>query len=217
MPSGLHFLNNSSIKSYYSVDFCGGTHVAKTGEIGLFKIVSESSIGSGVRRIEVLTGYEALKYLNKQQDIAERIASTLETDIDSLPAKVEVLRDELRRTRKDLMDSKRVSLASIDFKEEQIGEFLFASVVLDVDPKDLKSVFIDKQNKKYATKSVMVAIAKHDNKNTILLGVSRDLTNKFRAGALVKEVGLGGGTDWFASGSCNSTQVIDVIRTKIMS
>ncbi|MDR3290241.1 MAG: hypothetical protein LBT02_03075 [Rickettsiales bacterium] len=209
----LHILNGMGLKNYYSIDFCGGTHVENTGDIGVFKVVSESSIGSGIRRIEILTGLNAIQYLNKQVGTAEKTAEILETNVEGVFEKVSALNIENKEIRKELSNLKKANLSNMEFKEEKIGDIVFATIILNASPTDLKGVFIDKQNKKYSEKSVVVAIAEFDGKNTILIGVSKDLNTKYSAKNLIKEVGQGGGQDWFAMGSVEKKDgVIEKIK-----
>jgi alanyl-tRNA synthetase len=217
ISTALHFLNNSSLKKYYSIDFCGGTHVRKTGEIGIFKIKNESSIGSGIRRIEFLTGFEALKFLNGYQNTMEKIAKFLEINTNELYQKIELLNHEHKTFKKELENTKKQNLSNIEFKEEKIKDITFASIVTDISLNDLKSVIIDKQNKKYNTKSIIVALSIFDNKNNILIGVSKDMNVKIKANQLIKVVGRGGGQEWFATGIIQQINgVIEKIKDEIL-
>jgi len=91
----------------YSVELCGGTHVYRLGDIGLFTILSESAVASGVRRIEALTSEGARQYLSRQADLAREAAATLKTSPAELPARVAQLADERRRLERELSDAKR--------------------------------------------------------------------------------------------------------------
>ncbi|MDR0423079.1 MAG: alanine--tRNA ligase [Rickettsiales bacterium] len=215
VSEALHTLNNSSLKKYYSVDFCGGTHVKNTGDIGAFKIISESSIGSGIRRIEILTGLNAIGYLSKQSSIAEKCASLLGNSVDSLFDNMLSLFNENKEIKKELDSIKRQNLSNIDFKEEKINNVTFASITLNVTPNDFKGIFIDKQNKKYNENSIMVGITKFEGKSTVFVGVSKDLTDKFSAKTFINEIGKGGGQNWFAMGSMEKENGIEIIKNLI--
>ena len=221
-------LNNSSLKSICSIELCGGTHVFKTGEIGLFKIVNEESVSSGVRRIEAVTGLEAIKYMNNFQNIVYDINKSLQVDLNSIVAKVQTIIDENKQFKKQLDNIRKSKLTSISFTEEE-NNVKFAYVFLkDVDPKDVKGKFIDVQNKKYSTNSVLLCIVGFDGKITIILGVSKDLNDKIKANDIIKELTTiaggngGGGQPWFAMGGATNqnnpqtiTNIIECLRNKI--
>ena len=223
-------LNNSSLKSVCSIELCGGTHVFKTGEVGLFKIVSEESISSGVRRIEALTGLEAIKYMNKFQDIVLNLDDVLQIDTNSLIDKVKTMNDEYKNFKKQLENIRKSKVASMTFTEEN-NNIMFAYTLLkDVNPKDVKGAFIDFQNKKYNNKAVLLCITKFEGKLTIILGISRDLNEELKANELIKSLveiaggNGGGGQPWFAMGGAvdkenpeNIKKIIDTVRDKIES
>ena len=226
----LNNLNNSSLKSVCSIELCGGTHVFKTGEVGLFKIVSEESISSGVRRIEALTGLEAIKYMNKFQDIVLNLDDVLQIDTNSLVDKVKTMNDEYKNFKKQLENIRKSKVASMTFTEEN-NNIMFAYTLLkDVNPKDVKGAFIDFQNKKYNNKAVLLCITKFEGKLTIILGISRDLNEELKANELIKSLveiaggNGGGGQPWFAMGGAvdkenpeNIKKIIDTVRDKIES
>lgn len=221
-------LNNSSLKSICSIELCGGTHVFKTGEIGLFKIINEESVSSGVRRIEAVTGLEAIKYMNNFQNIVYDINKSLQVDLNSIVAKIQTIIDENKQFKKQLDNIRKSKLTSISFTEEE-NNVKFAYVFLkDVDPKDVKGKFIDLQNKKYNTNSVLLCIVGFDGKITIILGVSKDLNDKIKANDIIKELTTiaggngGGGQPWFAMGGATNqnnpqtiTNIIECLRNKI--
>ena len=221
-------MNNSSLKSVCSVELCGGTHVFKTGEIGLFKIVSEESVSSGVRRIEALTGLEAIKYMNKFQDIVYEINDILQIDTNSLVDKIKTVSEEYKSFKKQLDNMKKSKIASMTFTEENDGVMFAYTLLKDANPKDVKGTFIDFQNKKYNDKSILMCITKFDGKLTIILGVSRDLNDKIKANEIIKKLveiaggNGGGGQPWFAMGGAADknnpkviTDIVDYIRNKI--
>lgn len=225
---GLNDLNNSSLKSVCSVELCGGTHVFKTGEIGLFKIVSEESVSSGIRRIEALTGLEAIKYMNKFQDIVYEINDILQIDTNSLVDKIKTVSEEYKSFKKQLDNMKKSKIASMTFTEENDGVMFAYTLLKDANPKDVKGKFIDFQNKKYNDKSILMCITKFDGKLTIILGVSRDLNDRIKANEIIKKLveiaggNGGGGQPWFAMGGAADknrpeiiTNIIDYVREEI--
>ncbi|MDR2526661.1 MAG: hypothetical protein LBC92_02180 [Rickettsiales bacterium] len=210
--TAMNILNNSSARNYFSIDFCGGTHIENTGDIGFFKIVGESSIGNGIRRIEILTGLDAIRYVFNQVDVVRKTADFLEIGVDEVFDKVNKLNEELKSVRKELNNLKKNNLSNVLFDEEKINDITFASVKLSISPADFKGVFIDKQNKKYNDKSVVVAITEFDDKKTIMVGVSKDINNRFKANEIIKRVGQGGGQEWFAMGSFLDNDVLLKIK-----
>ena len=196
----------------------------------MFKIVSEESISSGVRRIEALTGLEAIKYMNKFQDIVLNLDDVLQIDTNSLIDKVKTMNDEYKNFKKQLENIRKSKVASMTFTEEN-NNIMFAYTLLkDVNPKDVKGAFIDFQNKKYNNKAVLLCITKFEGKLTIILGISRDLNEELKANELIKSLveiaggNGGGGQPWFAMGGAvdkenpeNIKKIIDTVRDKIES
>lgn len=225
---GLNALNNSSLKSVCSIELCGGTHVFKTGEIGLFKIISEESVASGIRRIEALTGLEAIKYMNKFQDIVYELDDILQIDTNSLVDKVKSVNEEYKSFKKQVENLKKASISSMTFTEENDGVMFAYAILKDANPKDVKGALIDIQNKKYNEKSVLMCITKFEGKLNIILGISRDLNDKLKANEIIKKAvevaggNGGGGQPWFAMGGAVDSnnpetvaKVIDAVRTEI--
>src|SRR5690606_29319228 len=128
----------------YSVELCGGTHVRALGDIGLFKIIGESAVSSGVRRIEALTGEAARLYLQGQEDRLRDAAATLKVAPAELPARVQALVEERRRLERELADAKKAlalggggGTAPAAEAEEVAGTKFVARVADGLDPKDL--------------------------------------------------------------------------------
>lgn len=205
---GLNELNNSSIKSTCSIELCGGTHVLKTGEIGLFKIMSEGAISAGIRRIEATTGLEAINFMNKFQDTVKDIDEILQVGIDQISKKIITINDDYKQLKKQIENIKK-NISTITFDEENNGIIFAYSILKDISPKDIKGNFIDLQNKKYNKNSVMLCITVHEGKITILLGISKDLNDRFKANEIIKKAvevaggNGGGGQAWFAMGGTN--------------
>ncbi len=173
----------------YSVELCGGTHVGRTGEIGLFKIIGDSAVSAGVRRVEGLAGNAALEYLNAQEQKLKSAADILKTTPSDLPERIKALQDQNRKLEQELSSLRRqmatgssASSAS-DFKD--IGGVKFAGKVLEGFPaKDLKPM-VDDLKKKLGS-GVVTLIATDDGKASIVVGVTDDLTAKYSAVDLVK-------------------------------
>jgi alanyl-tRNA synthetase len=153
-----------------SIELCGGTHVRRTGDIGLFKIVSEGGVASGVRRIEAVTGPGVLKYLYERENKLREAAELLRATPEEVPRKVEQLTQRLKGLEKEL-DLLRGKLAAGGSKD-------LAAEAREV--KDIKVAAI-----------VLAAVA--DNKVTLIAGVTKDLAGRLHAGELVNQVALGVG------------------------
>jgi alanyl-tRNA synthetase len=184
----------------FSVELCGGTHVQRTGDIGLFKIVSETAIASGVRRIEALTGAAAEEYLADEEGLLRQAAATLRTSPAELPARIISLVDERRRLERELAEARR-ALASAGpatrASVKQIGEIKFdGRVVDDVPGRELKSLADDL--KRRIGSGIVAVVSRADGKAAIVVGVTPDLTGRFDAVELVRSAaaalgGRGGG------------------------
>ena len=224
----LNQLNNSSLKTNCSIEFCGGTHASKTGEIGVFKIVSEGAIASGIRRIEAYTGLKAIEYMNSFQNIINNINANLQVGLNNFEEKINNLIKENKEFKKQLENIKKSNMASIAFEEENNGIKFAFNVLKGVNPKEIKGHFIDIQNKKYNTNSIMLSIINFEGKTTIILGISKDLNDKFKANELIKDLVAiaggngGGGQPWFAMGGATdqnnpeiAKEIIKFIRNKI--
>jgi alanyl-tRNA synthetase len=172
----------------YSVELCGGTHVRGTGDIGLFKIVGETAIASGVRRIEALTGGAAEAYLAEEEGLLRRAAAALRTSPAELPARIISLVDERRRLERELAEARR-ALASAGpatkAGAKRIGEIGFdGRVVDDVPGRELKSL-ADELKQRIGT-GVVAVVSRADGKAAIVVGVTDDLAGRFDAVELVR-------------------------------
>jgi len=175
----------------YSVELCGGTHVRRLGDIGLFTILSESAVAAGVRRIEALTSEGARKYLSHQAEIAREAAAALKTSAAELPARVTQLSDGYRKLERELADAKKaLALAGplrgtdSDDAKSIAGVRAVLRVVEGVAAKDLKSLADDAKAKIGSGVVAFVAIA--DGKASLVVGVTDDLTAHISAVDLVK-------------------------------
>ncbi len=173
----------------YSVELCGGTHVHRLGDIGLFTILSESAVAAGVRRIEALTSEGARKYLSGQAGIARDAAAALKTSAADLPARVAALSEERRRLERELADAKKaLALAgparSGDEGKTIAGVKTLLRVVEGVNAKDLKGLADDAKTKIGSGVVAFVAVA--DGRASLVVGVTDDLTARISAVDLVK-------------------------------
>ncbi|MCR9059462.1 MAG: DHHA1 domain-containing protein, partial [Rhodobacteraceae bacterium] len=174
----------------YSLELCGGTHVKRTGDIGLVTLVSEGAVAAGVRRIEALTGAEARSYLDAQDKRMRAIAALLKIGADDVPARVSQLVDERRKLEKELADAKK-KLAmggggngTAPIKDA--GAFkLMARTVEGINPKDLKGMADEAKAQLGSGVIVLINVAE-DGKAAIVTAVTKDLTEKVNAVDLVR-------------------------------
>ena len=173
----------------FSVELCGGTHVRRTGDIGLFKIVGESSVASGVRRIEALTGAAAEAHLAHEEDLLRQSATALRTSPDEIPARLARLLEDHRRLERELADARRAlasggGKASAPSAKQIDGVALDARIVDDVPGRDLRSLADDL--KRRIGSGVVAVVSRADGKGAIVVGVTADLTDRFDAVELVR-------------------------------
>ncbi|MCZ6511562.1 MAG: alanine--tRNA ligase [Alphaproteobacteria bacterium] len=181
----------------FSVELCGGTHVQRTGDIGLLTIVSEGGISAGVRRIEALTGIDARRYLTEQVNLLNSTANVLKASPADVPARVAQLLDERRKLERELAETRR-KLATGDVADSTVagadigGVTFIGRALSDVPPRELKSM-VDDFKAKIGSGIVAVANA-YDGKGSIVVGVTPDLIKRFSAVELVRigVVELGG-------------------------
>ncbi|MGT3486639.1 alanine--tRNA ligase [Klebsiella pneumoniae] len=186
----------------FSTELCGGTHAARTGDIGLFRITSESGTAAGVRRIEAVTGEGAMAILHAQSDQLNDIAQLLKGDSHNLGEKVRAALERTRQLEKELQQLKeqaaaQESSANLSSKAEEInGVKLLVSELTGVEPKMLRTMVDDLKNQLGSTIVVLATVA--DGKVSLIAGVSKDVTDRVKAGELVGMVaqqvgGKGGG------------------------
>src|SRR5205823_5637437 len=179
----------------WSVELCGGTHVRRTGDIGLITLTGESAVASGVRRIEALTGNYARKHANDTMALAKTAANELRTSIDDVPARIAALMDERKKLERELSDARKKlamgggasASGSADGAgvREAGGVKLLARAVEGVETKDLKSL-VDDGKKQIGSGVVAIVGVTEDGKAGVVVGVTSDLTSRFSAVDLVK-------------------------------
>jgi alanyl-tRNA synthetase len=172
----------------FSVELCGGTHVGRTGDIGLFKIVGETAIASGVRRIEALTGAAAEAHLAEEEGILREAAAALRTTPAELPGRIVNLVEERRRLERELSEARRALAnagTTVKSAEKRFGEIAFDGRVIDGVPgRELKSLADDL--KRRIGSGVVAVVSRADGKAAIVVGVTPDLTGRFDAVELVR-------------------------------
>lgn len=196
MGTGLH---GAKSNKPYSVELCGGTHVSATGQIGLVRILGESAVGAGVRRIEAVTGESAREYLAEQDDRVKTLAASLKVQPSEVLGRVEALMDERRKLEKELADAKR-KLAmgggqggSADAVREVAGVKFLGKAVTGVDPKDLKGLADDGKSSIGSGIVTLIGVSE-DGKASAVVAVTPDLVDRFSAVDLVRiaSAALGG-------------------------
>ena len=201
----------------FSIELCGGTHVNRTGDIGLFKIVTEGGVASGVRRIEALTGDAALNYVDTLERNLSQVAQLLKSDYDSVEDKVRILSESRRKLEKELEALKaKLAFASCDELLSQAQELnglkLLAARLEGADVNTLREA-VDRLKHKLGSAAVVLASVEED-KVRLVAGVSADQTKRLKAGELVNAVaqkvgGKGGGRPDMATAGGNDPSQLD--------
>ena len=193
----------------FSKELCGGTHVKNTGEIGFFKIISESSIASGTRRIEAITGDEALKWAEETEYLVEKLADMLQTGRDGIEKKVQTLVDNNRQMNLEIKDLKaQIIRQPSGDKANEIQtinntSLLIKELVEDTEPSVMRSA-IDQMKQDIGSGVIILASKSSKGKVRIAIGVTEDLVEKVKADILANEMskelgGKGGGRANFAN------------------
>jgi len=200
----------------FSTELCGGTHASRTGDIGLFRIQSESGTAAGVRRIEAVTGDNAIVSLHQQADLLQEVAQLVKGDVNSLPEKIRVLLDRTRAVEKELQQAKAQQAAqesaSLSSRTKQIkGVNLLVSELASVEPKLLRTMVDDLKNQ--LGSAIIVLATTADDKVSLIVGVTKDLTDRIKAGELIAPVaqlvgGKGGGRPDMAQAGGSDVQAL---------
>ena len=174
---------------HFSVELCGGTHVARTGDIGFFKIVSEGSLASGVRRIEALTGAAAEAYVDREEALLHEAAAALRAAPAELPARIASLMEERRKLERELADVKRALASGGGGKAAPAAKMVSGikfdgRAVADLPAKELKGLADDM--KREIGSGIVALISTVEGKASLVVGVTDDLTPRFSAVDLVK-------------------------------
>jgi len=203
----------------YSVELCGGTHVGRTGDIALFKIVAETGIAAGVRRVEALTGEAARRYLLDQAAVAKDLAERFKAQVAEVPARVEALDAARRSLEKQLADAKRQlalggGTGGSNEPEEIGGIKLIARVLDGVDGKGLRPVVED--FRKQVGSGVVALIGVTDGKAAVAVAVTDDLTGRLNAADLARAAvlamggqGAGGKADFAQGGAPDGSKGLE--------
>ena len=190
-------------KKSFSVELCGGTHVDRTGDMGLFIIVNQSSVASGIRRVEALSGKQAIAHLEELRSVNDAIQQLLNTPQDSLEEKIKLLIDENKKLKKGGTISSTVEVLHSEVIENDGWSLILEQVAVD-DNKALRGLVDKKKNT--LENGVIVLLNAIDSKVALVCGVSESMTSKISAGDVIKMLaeslgGKGGGRPDFAQGA----------------
>ena len=201
----------------FSVELCGGTHVRRTGDIGLFKILSETGVAAGVRRIEALSGPGALQHVKEQEQRLMEAATLLKSPPEMLVDKVQQLLEKNRAAEKELekLKGKLASSSGDDLARqatEIAGVKVLAAKLDGADPKSLRDT-VDQLKQKMGSAAIVLSTVK-DGKVSLIAGVSKDCTDRIKAGDLVNVVaekvgGRGGGRADMAQAGGNQPENLE--------
>ena len=203
----------------FSRELCGGVHVHSTAQIGLFKIVSESSIAAGMRRIEALTGEEALRYIQDTEEIMTDIQMTLNSSRNELLSQIEKLRESVKQKEKEAAILKqKIARLELKGKEEEVKTIKGISAIIQavkgLDNAELRDL-ADSLKQKIGS-GVVVLGSSYGEKVFLVTAVTKDLTGRLKANELVKEIaarlgGGGGGRPDFAQAGGSKPEKLDKV------
>ncbi|ULR30163.1 alanine--tRNA ligase [Dickeya fangzhongdai] len=207
----------------FSIELCGGTHARRTGDIGLFRIVSESGTAAGIRRIEAVTGENAIVALHHQNDLLHEVTQLVKGDSNNLADKVRSLLERTRGLEKELQQLKEQQAAqessSLSSKAKDInGVKLLVTQLNNVEPKLLRTMVDDLKNQLGSAVIVLSTVA--DGKVSLIAGVTKELTDRVKAGELIGFVanqvgGKGGGRPDMAQAGGNDVDALPSALTSI--
>ena len=219
--------DDPSVKTAYSIELCGGTHVGRTGDIGLFRITSEGAVSAGIRRIEALAGAAAIAAVEEETRLLAEAAAALKAPVAELPSRILALQEDKKRLERQVSDlQKKLAMGSAVQQVEEIAGLKFSGRnVGDVSAKDLKSVATAVLQEQGG--GIAALIATSAGKASIVVGVSPDLTPKFDAVALVRAAasavggsGGGGNRGMAQAGGPDGDKwqaAIDAVRAQLVS
>ena len=209
----------------FSTELCGGTHAARTGDIGLFRIISESATAAGIRRIEAVTGSGALESVNQQSDALSAVAQLVKSDEAGVSEKVKAALDKIRNLEKELQQLKEQQAAqeSSSMTKDTVsvnGVKLLVKQLTNAEPKMLRTMVDDLKNQ--LSSGIIVLSTISDDKVSLIAGVTKDLTGKVKAGELVAFIaeqigGKGGGRPDMAQAGGTDTAALPAAMASVES
>jgi len=204
-------------KGDFSVELCGGTHVDRLGDIGLFKITNETGIASGVRRIEAITGFTAYQFDKNKENQINHISNLVKSEPTKVVDKILQILDQQKKLEKQIsIFQKQLAVNQSDDLINKVKEIngikLLSEKIEGVETKDLRDI-LDKMKDKLSKAVVILALVK-DNKISLVSGVTKNLTDQYHAGEILKHVALqidgkGGGRPDMAQGGGNNISNLD--------
>ncbi|AWX15775.1 alanine--tRNA ligase [Mergibacter septicus] len=206
----------------FSIELCGGIHAKRTGDIGFFKIVTESAVAAGIRRIEAVTGEHAFNRVIAQQQLLEQSAEQLKSDANSLPEKIRQLQERSKKLEKSLQQLKEKAIlqtgADLVKQAEQIkGVNVILQRLDEIDPKSLRTMVDDLKNQ--LGSGIVIFASVQEDKVSLIVGITKDLTQKVNAGELVNYLaqqvgGKGGGRPDMAMAGGSQPENLDTALTQ---
>jgi alanyl-tRNA synthetase len=210
----------------WSVELCGGTHVRRTGDIGLISIVGESAVGAGVRRIEALTAKGARQHARTYANLVAGVADALRTTPSEVFTRIEALQDNLKKTERSLSEAqKKLALlgtaaaanGGAPTAEEVNGTKFVGRVVEGIAAKDLRGL-VDEEKKRAGSAVIALVLKAEDGKGTVAIGVTDDLVERYSARNLIGHAtaalggqGGGGRPDMAQGGGPDGSRAADAI------
>jgi len=203
--------------SDFSIELCGGTHTERTGDVGLFKILNETGVAAGVRRIEALTGEKAYQFVKEEEEEIWKIAFSLKSTSEGLSSKVERLLQRQRELEREILSlqgklSHQEILDLLPLLKEVKGVKVLSAKVDGKDPKQMRE-FVDQLKVKIGSGIILLG-GQSQNKVSLIMGVTSDLIHRFNANDLIKKIalrigGTGGGRPDFAQAGGNDPKKLD--------
>jgi alanyl-tRNA synthetase len=203
--------------SDFSIELCGGTHTSRTGNIGIFKILHETGVAAGVRRIEALTGEGAYQFIREQERQLEEIASSLKSPAGEIGVRVERLLQKQKELEREIESFKgkmaHQEISSLLSRVREVKGVKVLSVRLDgKDPKRLRE-YVDQLKGKVGSGIILLG-SQGEGKVSLLMGITEDLTRRFKANELIKKIalhvnGTGGGRPDFAQAGGTDFEKLD--------
>jgi len=211
-------------KDDFSVELCGGTHVERLGDIGLFKIINETGIASGVRRIEAVTGYKAYQHDKDIEKNIINLSNLVKADPEKLFQKISQILDNQKKLEKQILNfQKKITGNHFDDLLKKVREIkginLLTEIVENVEVNDLRDI-VDKIKDKLNSAIVVLALIK-DGKVSLVSGVTKNLIREYHAGEIIKHVALqidgkGGGRPDMAQGGGNNATKLQPALDSVM-
>ncbi|MDR1494823.1 MAG: alanine--tRNA ligase [Rickettsiales bacterium] len=214
------YLDSDTINGYYSAELCGGTHVQRTGDIGLFKITKVESIAAGVKRIEARTALEALRHVNEKIDVVDELSYILKIGHGKIRERLESILEENKKMRTQLSAAEKSKLSAMPLLERSVGgiRVIFRDFSgSGVSFRDIRQFMVSQRNSVYSKDAVLSAVCPGESgKYLIIIALSENLVGRYSAVELLRKLGSnGGGVSNFATGSTDRPVDIESLSRAI--